>query len=126
MIVERVLGFTPDVAAIWMFVIALLPFLGTFMETLTIILLATPVLLPIMTAFGADLTHFGVVLVCCCGVGFSAPPLGENVFIASGITDTALEDISYSALPFVLMIAGVIIFCVFVPDIALLLLRMMY
>lgn len=42
MIVEHILGFTSDVAVIWMFVIALLLFLGMFMETLAIILLATP------------------------------------------------------------------------------------
>ena len=64
MIVEHILGFTSDVAVIWMFVIALLLFLGMFMETLAIILLATPVLLPVMTAFGVDPIHFGVVLVC--------------------------------------------------------------
>ena len=117
MIVEHILGFTSDVAVIWMFVIALLLFLGMFMETLAIILLATPVLLPVMTAFGVDPIHFGVVLVCCCGVGFSTPPLGENIFIASGIADTTLEDISYNALPFVFVTVGVIILCVFVPDI---------
>ena len=126
MIVEHILGFTSDVAVIWMFVIALLLFLGMFMETLAIILLATPVLLPVMTAFGVDPIHFGVVLVCCCGVGFSTPPLGENIFIASGIADTTLEDISYNALPFVFVTVGVIILCVFVPDIVLVLPRMMY
>ena len=126
MIVEHILGFTSDVAVIWMFVIALLLFLGMFMETLAIILLATPVLLPVMTAFGVDPLHFGVVLVCCCGVGFSTPPLGENIFIASGIADTTLEDISYNALPFVFVTVGVIILCVFVPDIVLFLPRMMY
>ena len=96
------------------------------METLAIILLATPVLLPVMTAFGVDPIHFGVVLVCCCGVGFSTPPLGENIFIASGIADTTLEDISYSALPFVFVTVGIIILCVFVPDIVLFLPRMIY
>ena len=96
------------------------------METLAIIMLATPVLLPVMTAFGVDPIHFGVVLVCCCGVGFSTPPLGENIFIASGIADTTLEDISYNALPFVFVTVGVIILCVFVPDIVLFLPRMMY
>lgn len=126
MLVEHVLGVTTDVTVVWMFVVAVLLFLGMFMETLAIILLVTPVMLPIMTAFGVDPIHFGVVLVCCCGVGFSTPPLGENIFIASGIADTTLEDISYNALPFVLVTVGVIILCVFVPDIVLFLPRMMY
>lgn len=124
MLVERVLGITTDVTVVWMFVVAVLLFLGMFMETLAIILLVTPVMLPIMTAFGVDPIHFGVVLVCCCGVGFSTPPLGENMFIASGIADTTLEDISFHAFPFVCVTVGVILLCVFVPDIVLFLPRM--
>ena len=108
-----------------MFVIALLLFLGMFMETLAIILLATPVLLPVMTAFGVDPIHFGVVLVCCCGVGFSTRPSAKTSS-SLGIADTTLEDISYNALPFVFVTVGVIILCVFVPDIVLFLPRMMY
>lgn len=123
-IVESILGVTSDVTIIWMFVVAILLFLGMFMETLAIILLATPVLLPVMTAFGVDPIHFGVILVCCCGVGFSTPPLGENIFIASGIAGTTLEDISLHALPFVCVTVGVILLCVFVPDLVLFLPRM--
>lgn len=123
-IVESILGVTADVTVIWMFVIAILLFLGMFMETMAIILLATPVLLPIMTAFGVDPIHFGIILVCCCGVGFSTPPLGENIFIASGIAGTSLEDISLHALPFVCVTVAVILLCVFVPDIVLFLPRL--
>ena len=61
-----------------------------FMETLAIIMLVTPVLLPIMTAYGVDPIHFGIILICCCGIGFSTPPLGENMFIASGIANISL------------------------------------
>ena len=96
------------------------------MEALAAIVILTPILLPLVLKVGVDPIHFGVVLVCCCGVGFSTPPLGENIFIASGIADTTLEDISYNALPFVFVTVGVIILCVFVPDIVLFLPRMMY
>ena len=123
-IVESILGVTADVTVIWMFVIATLLFLGMFMETMAIILLATPVLLPIMTALGVDPIHFGIILICCCGVGFSTPPLGENIFIASGIAGTSLEDISFHALPFVCVTVGVILLCVFFPDIVLFLPRL--
>ncbi len=53
---------------------------------------------PIMTAFGVDPIHFGLILICCCGIGFSTPPLGENMFIASGISNQSLEIISLKAL----------------------------
>ncbi len=100
-IANWILGFTNNVYLVWFFVVILLLFLGMFMETLAIIMLVTPVLLPIMTAYGVDPIHFGLVLICCCGIGFSTPPLGENMFIASGISNQSLESISFKALPMV-------------------------
>ncbi|WP_298069497.1 TRAP transporter large permease [uncultured Mailhella sp.] len=100
-IADAILSFTNNVYLVWFFVVILLLFLGMFMETLAIIMLVTPVLLPIMVAYGVDPIHFGLVLICCCGIGFSTPPLGENMFIASGISNRSLESISYQALPMV-------------------------
>lgn len=78
-IATMVLSLTDNVYVVWVFVVVLLVFLGMFMETLAIIMLVTPVLLPIMTSYGVDPIHFGLVLICCCGIGFSTPPLGENM-----------------------------------------------
>ncbi len=100
-IAEWMLSFSDNVYVIWLMVVIFLLFLGMFMETLAIIMLVTPVLLPVMTAFGVDPIHFGVILVCCCGIGFSTPPLGENMFVASGIANISLEEISVKALPLV-------------------------
>jgi C4-dicarboxylate transporter DctM subunit len=118
-IVDWLLTVTTNVNLVWLFVIVILLFFGMFMETLAIILLVTPVLLPVMEAFGVDPIHFGVVLVCCCGVGFSTPPLGENMFIASGIADETLERISYQALPFCAITIGVILLITFFPQLVL-------
>jgi C4-dicarboxylate transporter DctM subunit len=118
-IVEMLLAFTSNVMVVWIFVVLILLFLGMFMETLAIILLVTPVLLPVMKAFGVDPIHFGIVLVCCCGVGFSTPPLGENMFIASGIADVSLEEISAKAIPFCCVTIGVIFLLVMFPQLIL-------
>ena len=69
-------------------------FVGMFMETLATILILTPVLLPIAYNLGIDPLHFGIVMVCCCEIGFQTPPLGENLFIASGISNSTIEEIS--------------------------------
>ena len=119
MIAETLLSVTSDVHIIWALVILFLLFMGMFMETLAIIMLVTPVLLPVMTSLGVDPIHFGVVLVCCCGVGFSTPPLGENMFIASGIADISLEEISYKALPFCAVTVGAIFLMAYCPAIVL-------
>ncbi len=118
-ITTMVLSLTDNVYVVWGFVLLLLIFLGMFMETLAIIMLVTPVLLPIMTSYGVDPIHFGLVLICCCGVGFSTPPLGENMFIASGISNQSLEAISLKAIPMVISNIAAIVVLVIFPDLVL-------
>lgn len=124
-IAETLLSVTSDVHLIWALVVLFLLFMGMFMETLAIIMLVTPVLLPIMVGLGVDPIHFGIVLVCCCGVGFSTPPLGENMFIASGIGDVTLEEISFKALPFCGITIGAIFLMAYFPGIVMWLPRYM-
>ena len=124
-IAHMVLSLTDNVYIVWVFVVVLLVFLGMFMETLAIIMLVTPVLLPIMTSYGVDPIHFGLVLICCCGIGFSTPPLGENMFIASGISNQSLEAISLKAVPMVLSNICAIVVLVIFPDLVLWLPSMM-
>ena len=124
-IATMVLSLTDNVYIVWVFVVVLLVFLGMFMETLAIIMLVTPVLLPIMTSYGVDPIHFGLVLICCCGIGFSTPPLGENMFIASGISNQSLEAISLKAVPMVLSNICAIVVLVIFPDLVLWLPSMM-
>ncbi len=122
---NMILGLTDNVYMVWAMVVGLLIFLGMFMETLAIIMLVTPVLLPIMTAFGVDPIHFGLILICCCGIGFSTPPLGENMFIASGISNQSLEIISLKALPMVCANLLAIVILVVFPGIVMWLPNMM-
>ncbi len=124
-IANWILSFTDNVYLVWFFVIILLLFLGMFMETLAIIMLVTPVLLPIMTAYGVDPIHFGLILICCCGIGFSTPPLGENMFIASGISNQSLERISLKALPMVAANIAAIVLLVLFPGLVMFLPNMM-
>ena len=124
-IATMVLSLTDNVYIVWVFVVLLLVFLGMFMETLAIIMLVTPVLLPIMTSYGVDPIHFGLVLICCCGIGFSTPPLGENMFIASGISNQSLEAISLKALPMVISNLCAVVVLVIFPDLVLWLPSMM-
>lgn len=122
-LVEPLVAFMHDrvtsVFAVWALVTPLLLLLGMIMETLSLILLATPVLLPLMTSYGVDPTHFGIVLIICCGVGFSMPPLGENLIIASGIAKTSLERVSAQTLPLCGVAVGVALVVAFFPSLTL-------
>ena len=94
-------------------------FVGMFMETLATIMILTPVLLPVMMKLGVDPIHFGIVFVCCCEIGFETPPLGENLFIASGIGDTSIEDISLKAIPFSIVEISSVFLIAFIPALSL-------
>ena len=124
-IATSMLSLTDNVYIIWTMIIFFLMFVGMFMETLAAILILTPVLLPVAYSLGIDPIHFGVVLICCLSIGFATPPLGENLFVASGISDTPLEDITAKALPFAgVSLVGVFIIA-FVPEISLFLPRLL-
>ncbi len=118
-VADGLLAMTSNLYIIWVLVIAFLIFVGMFMETLATIMILTPVLLPVMTKLGVDPIHFGIVFVCCCEIGFETPPLGENLFIASGIAETSIEDISLKAIPFSIVEISAVFLIAFVPALSL-------
>jgi len=92
---------------------------GCFLPPAAIILMTTPILLPVITAAGFDPIWFGVVLTINMELGLITPPVGLNLFVINGITpDIRLTTILRGALPFMLcMVLSIIILCVF-PEIA--------
>jgi C4-dicarboxylate transporter DctM subunit len=119
MIADAMLAWTTNIYLIWTLIILLLLFVGMFMETLATILILVPVMLPVAYSVGIDPIHFGVVMVCALGVGFQTPPLGENLFIASGISNISIENISVRALPFAAVNTVAIFIIAFFPELTL-------
>ena len=118
-VAESLLSFTDNMYMVWALTITLLLFIGMFMETLAAIMIIVPVLLPIMYMLGADPTHVGIVVVCTLSIGFATPPLGENIFVASGIGGSTVEQITSKIHPFVLAsVVGVFVIAFF-PKITL-------
>jgi C4-dicarboxylate transporter DctM subunit len=118
-IAESILAMTDSVYIIWALLIFFLLFVGMFMETLATILILVPVMLPVAYNVGIDPIHFGVVMICALSVGFQTPPLGENLFIASGISKISIEEISIRALPFVVTNTVAIFIIAYVPELSL-------
>lgn len=87
---------------VFMLINLFLIFIGTFMETLSAIVLLTPILLPIVKALGVDPIHFGILIVVTSEIGFLTPPLGVNLFVACGLTGLTLEQVSKAIIPFIL------------------------
>ena len=118
-IAAALLATTDTQIVIWLVLIALLLVVGMFMETLAAIMILVPVLLPIAYHVGIDPTHFGVVMIATLAVGFQTPPLGENLFIASGVTGEPLERLSLRALPFVIAMTIAVLVIALFPQLSL-------
>lgn len=86
------------------------------MEVLAAIIILVPLLLPIVTQLGVDPIHFGVIMVLNLAIGFVTPPVGVNLFVASGIARLKLADIAKAAFPMLgLMILVLLIVTYFPP-----------
>ena len=118
-IAESLLSRTGNIYLIWAMVIVFLLFVGMFMETLAAIMILVPVLLPVMYTVGVDPTHVGIVVICALSVGFMTPPLGENLFVASGIGGSTVEQIVARVYPFVLVSVAAIFLIAYVPQLSL-------
>ena len=118
-VADSLLGMTSNIYLIWTIIILFLVFVGMFMETLAAIMILVPVLLPVMYTMGADPTHVGIVVICVLSVGFQTPPLGENLFVASGIGGETVEKIVVRVLPFVFVSIVAVFIIAFFPKISL-------
>ena len=124
-VAQALLDYTTNLYLIWALIICFLLFVGMFMETLATIMILTPVLLPIMYNVGVDPVHFGVVMIATLAIGFQTPPLGENLFVASGVGGATIEDISVKGIPFAILATIVIFILAYVPQLSLFLPKLM-
>lgn len=95
--------------------------LGCIMDMAPIILIATPILLPIAKSIGIDPVQFGIIVVLNCGIGLLTPPVGAVLFIGSAVGKTPMEKVVKATLPFYLCMILTLLLITFIPDISLLL-----
>ncbi len=93
--------------------------LGMIMDMAPIILISTPILLPIATSIGIDPIQYGIMLVLNCGIGLLTPPVGAVLFIGSAIAEMPMEKVVKAQIPFYVMMIVALILITFVPEIAL-------
>jgi len=94
-------------------------FVGMFMETISSIIILTPILLPVAQALGIDPILFGVILTVNLAIGFCTPPLGVNLFVASGISGISIERLTRAILPFFFGMIALLLLISYVPIVSL-------
>ncbi len=104
----------------------LLFLMGQFMEPSSVVMITVPLLLPIALSLGIDPIHFGVVMIVNMELGMITPPVGLNLFVASGITGLSLKEVIVASLPWSVTILVGLLLVTYIPIISLWLPNLMF
>ncbi|ALZ94740.1 MULTISPECIES: TRAP transporter large permease [Leclercia] len=110
---------------ILMYLNIMLLLIGTLMDMAPIILILTPVLLPVTNSLGIDPVHFGMIMMVNLGIGLITPPVGSVLFVASAVSKQKIEAVVREMLPFYGMLLVVLGMVTYIPAISLWLPRML-
>jgi tripartite ATP-independent transporter DctM subunit len=119
MITDSLLHLSDNPIIILLIVNLILLFLGTIMDMAPLILIATPILLPVVRSVGMNPITFGVVMMLNLGVGLLTPPVGSTLFVGCSIGNAPIEDIAKSLMPFYIVLVIMVLLLTFVPGLTL-------
>jgi C4-dicarboxylate transporter DctM subunit len=99
---------------------------GNVMEPSSIVLIMAPILFPVAMKLGIDPIHFGILIVVNMEVGMCHPPVGLNLYVASGITKMGISELTVAVMPWLLTMLGFLLLVTYVPAISLWLPNLVY
>ena len=99
--------------------------LGTVMEGGSIMIILTPLLMPVMASYGVNAVHFGVVFQLAIMIGLLTPPVGILLFVMAGVSQVPVTKILRDLWPFYLVLTAMTLLIAFVPDISLFLVNLL-
>jgi C4-dicarboxylate transporter DctM subunit len=108
--------------SVWVFLLGvniLLLIAGNFMEPSSIVLLLAPILFPVAMKLGVDPIHFGIVMTINMEVGLIHPPVGLNLYVASGIARMGLTETTIAFAPWIVVMVLYLLLVTYVPGIAM-------
>ncbi len=97
----------------------LLLLLGTFMDLAPMLLICTPILLPVVVKFGVDPVHFGMIMILNLGIGLITPPVGPTLFVGCAIGKVTMEEVSKELWPFYGAMCLALLIVTYVPAVSL-------
>src|SRR5689334_25024507 len=102
---------------LWVNVLLLL--LGTFMDVAPMLLICTPIFLPVIKSFGVDPVHFGIIMILNLGIGLLSPPVGPTMVVGCAIGKVTMEAVSRSILIFFIPMIIVLLLVTYFPALTL-------
>lgn len=116
---EFLIGITSNTTLLLILILVFLVTAGMFVESTVLVLLLTPIFLPIVTQIGVDPVHFGILMMTVVTFGGMTPPVGVTMYTVCSITGVSVEDYVKEAIPFFLGVVALILVLIFFPSISL-------
>jgi len=116
---DAILGLTDNGTLLLLLVMLIFLVLGMFLDTIVLLLVMVPIVLPAMNAAGVDPVHLGVVITLNMMIGLSTPPMGVLLLLMSNLTSTPLGDVIREIWPFLLNLIFTLMVLIFFPAISL-------
>lgn len=107
-------------------ILAILFVAGLFIESTVLVLILTPIFVPVITQLGFDPVHFGILMMTIVTLGGMTPPVGVAMFTVCSIMNVRIEHYVRESIPFLVAIVGLVIALLFLPDVVLFLPRLVF
>jgi len=113
------LGLTDNADLVMMLIVGFVLAAGCFVDGSVLIIMLTPIFLPLVVALGADPVHFGLVFIIAATIGNFTPPVGAAMFTVCSILKCPIGDYTRESLPFLVAVSAVTLLLIFVPELVL-------
>jgi tripartite ATP-independent transporter DctM subunit len=117
--VDALTGITDNKYIMLLLLVIILLAIGTFMDLAPLIIICTPIFLPVAKALGVDPVHFGIILILKGGIGLITPPIGSVLFVGTAIGKITVTDALKTIWPFYFTAVGVLLLVVYIPALSL-------
>lgn len=125
MVVSFISGIVTSQAMLILIVMIILFIAGCFMDTIALIVILAPILVPLLNMYGVDLIHFGIMAILASQVGYISPPFGTNLFVTMQVADKPFAFVARSIVPYIIILIITTLVICFIPQISLFLPNLM-
>jgi len=123
---QAILALSQNKYVILLLVNIFLLFMGCLIEPIPLLLISTPILVPLMQQVGVDLVHFGVVICYNITLGMITPPMGVGLYVMMKVVDISFEELVKAVLPFLVPLIGTLLLFTFYPPLSLALVNLFW
>lgn len=119
MVAEAMFSISENPIILVLLILLMLLVIGCFMDPTPAVLIFVPIFLPIVTTFGMDPVHFGLMMCFALSIGTITPPVGPVLFVGAKVANLRIEDVIKQLMPFFLALLVVLLLVAFIPQLSL-------